>query len=254
MATDWKQGDYRVVADRLRPAARHLVELAAPAAGERVADVAAGSGNLARFCTARGASVVAVDLVAEQLRLGPDAEDDPDIAWVVGDAHALPLRDGVVDAALSTFGLMYAGRPEAAVAEVARICRPGGMIGLTTWQTGGFQEGAGRVLSEMTGEVPQHDHLAVWGSAEQVATRLAAVADDVRVSTGELVVRAESIDAWWASREQAPPIASARASLSAEGYAELAHRMREVARACGTESDDGFSVIDVYLIGLGRVR
>lgn len=77
---DYRKGDYRAVADRLRPAAELVVEWCAPQPGHLVVDVAAGSGNVARLCAARAARVVAVDRVREQLLLG--RQDADPISWV----------------------------------------------------------------------------------------------------------------------------------------------------------------------------
>ena len=254
MVTDYRQGDYRIVAERLRPAAALLVTLAAPRAGDLVVDVAAGSGNVARLCTARGARALAVDRVPEQLALGRTDGPDDAISWVAGDARAMPVASGVADAALSTFGLIYAEQPDVAVAETARICRSGGTIGLTAWPADGHQQAFTTLLLEATGDRPPHDHLAVWGTAERIADRFAPVADGVRVVSGELLVRASSVDDWWHAREATPPIASARARLDDDAYDELARGMRSLAREVGEQDQDGFLLRDGYLAAVATVR
>jgi SAM-dependent methyltransferase len=253
-SVDYRQGDYRAVADRLRPAAEQLVGWCSPGAGDLVVDVAAGSGNVARLCADRGADVVAVDLVVEQLLLGREPGDG--VGWVAGDAHALPVRDGVAAAALSTFGVIYAGRPDDAVRELARVCAPGGRIGLTAWPAGGYQEAAATALRDALGQdAGGHDHIAVWGTADRVAARLAAVADDVDVRTGELVATFPSVDAWWSSRSATTPsIVSARQHLDDAAFDALGRRHREIARECGDQDGDGFVLRDAYLVALARVR
>jgi SAM-dependent methyltransferase len=251
MATDYRQGDYRVVADRLRPASAQLVGWAAPAAGDLVVDVGAGSGNLARLCAARGARAVAVDRVREQLLLG--AGEGPGVDWLTGDARALPLRDRVADAALSVFALIYAEQPDLAVAELGRVTRPGGLIGLTAWPADGYQQAFTQLLVEYADVPPAHDHLAVWGGVGRIRQMLSPVADDVEVRTGELVGRWASVDAWWREREQTPPIAGPRSRLDAEEYDELGRRMREIAGEFGEQGED-FVLRDTYLLALGRRR
>ncbi|MFP5220383.1 MAG: class I SAM-dependent methyltransferase [Actinomycetes bacterium] len=251
---DFRQGDYRTVADRLRPAAEQLVAWCAPGPGELVVDIAAGNGNVARQCAERGADVVAVDLVLELLRLG--REDGPGVDWIAGDAHALPLRDGVAELALSTFGVIYADRPGDAVRELGRVCRSGGRIGLATWPKGGYQEGAAVALREVAGvDNGGHDHIAVWGDAEQIEARLAAVADDVEVREGALDATFPSLTEWWRSRSTTTPsIVSAMSRLDEDGRAALAQRYLDVAAECGSQTDDGFTLHDTYLVALARVR
>ena len=250
---DFSQGDYRVVAARLLPAAEQLVAWCAPSAGQLVVDVAAGSGNVAHLCTRRGANVVAVDLSVDLLRLG--REDGEGVRWVAGDAHALPLADDVADAALSTFGLIYADRPDDAVRELARVVRPGGRIGIATWPQGGYQGVVADTLRQVAGDGPHHDHVAVWGTAEQIRTRLSAVADDVEVREGRIEARFPSLDAWWQSRATTTPtIVHARGRLDDEGFADLTRRHLEAARASGVETEDGFVLRETYLVALGRVR
>lgn len=253
-SVDYRQGDYSTVAERLLPAARQLVEWCAPAAGQRVVDVAAGSGNVAHLCRARGADVVAVDRVLEQLQLGRTAGDG--IAWVVGDAHALPLPDDSADLVLSTFGLMFASRPEVAVAQAARVCRPGGRIGVTTWSGDHLQKAQNDVLADLLPELTAgFDHLAAWGTEGAVAERLGEVADEVVSQRAVLTRTYPSVEAWWAHRSRnAPPVVTAKQHLTAQQFQVLGERMREAARPFGRQTDDGFELEDEYLLAVARVR
>jgi ubiquinone/menaquinone biosynthesis C-methylase UbiE len=252
VATDYSMGDYRVVAQRLQPAAQELVAAAAPAAGNLVVDVAAGTGNVARLCTERGATVVAVDRSREQLLLGRE-DPDPDIAWVVGDAVALPVGSQLADAALSTFGLIYVEEPAVAVAEMARVCRPGGVIGLTAWQADGYQKAFATLLRQTLDLQVTHDFLVAWGTPAAIEQQLSLVAGDVQVHTADLVDRFPTVDDWWRARGSSPPMANARSLLDDAGYAELGRRMRALATEFG-ESDDGLVLRDRYLVATARFR
>lgn len=252
MATDYSQGDYRVVAKRLLPAAQELVTRCAPGSGDLVVDVAAGTGNVARLCAARGARVIATDLSPAQLRLGR-SDDDPHVSWVAADAHALPLRTGTADAALSTFGLVYAEQPGVAVAEVARVCRPGVALGLTAWRADGYQKASAMLLREALSLQVTHDFLVVWGDEDAIRQQLAPVADDVEVDTADLVDRYDSVDAWWQARQASPPMANARSQLDDAAYDELGRRMRELAQEFA-EPGEGIVLRDQYLVAVGRVR
>ena len=251
---DYRAGDYRVVAQRLRPAAERLVERCAPGAGDVVVDIGAGSGNVALLCAQRGASVVAVDRVPEQLLLGRE-DAAGGVHWVAGDAAALPLADESATAALSTFALIYVSDPDAAVRELARVTRPGATLGLTAWSQGAYQAESVQVfLASGALDLDGHDALEVWGSADRIAARLEPVADDVEVTEHALVGRFASLDAWWEQRLRTPPVMTARQRLDDAAFDELARRLREVAAAHATVDDDGFALHDPYLLAHARRR
>lgn len=218
---DYRKGNYRAVADRLRPAAELLADWCAPQPGHLVVDVAAGSGNVAQLCASRSARVVAVDRVREQLLLG--RQDDDAIYWVVGDALDLPLADDVADAALSTFGVIFANPPDQAVRELTRVCRSRGVVGVTAWPDAGFQHAARQAFQEVGAFASGgHDHLAAWGTPERLAQRLGPVADEVEVCTGTLHATFPTLGDWWRSRATTPPVMTARECLDDAGFAELA--------------------------------
>lgn len=251
MQQDYRKGDYRVVADRLRPAAEELVAWTAPTG--LVVDVAAGSGNVSRAVRARGARAVAVDLVWEQLELGR-ADSGGDIAWVTGDALALPLRDDVGDAVLSTFGVIYVADAEAVVHELARVCRPGGVLGLTAWPLGGYQQASAEALGAALRGMTTDDHLYRWGDEDRATACLSSVAEDVQVRRNALLSSYPSVEAWWERvSAAAPPLVSARESLGESAFAELGERLRDVARSFGTTGATGFVLHDEYLMVRGTV-
>jgi SAM-dependent methyltransferase len=106
--------------------------------GERVLDVAAGSGNAALAAARRGAAVTATDFVPQLLKAaGRRAQAEGlDLETREADAQALPFPDESFDVVLSTFGVMFAPDQARAAAELLRVCRPGGRIGLTAWTPG----------------------------------------------------------------------------------------------------------------------
>ncbi len=106
--------------------------------GERVLDVAAGSGNAALAAARRGARVTATDFVPALLDTAARRAqaEGLDLETQEADAQALPFADGAFDAVLSTFGVMFAPDQSRAAAELLRVCRPGGRIGLTAWTPG----------------------------------------------------------------------------------------------------------------------
>lgn len=128
---DWGEGRYESTAQELAPASEQVVEAAGIGAGERVLDVACGTGNAAAVAAARGARVVGVD-GAERL-LGVARERVPEGQFLHGDLERLPVEDASFDVVLSVFGVIFAHDARRAAAELRRVVRPGGRIVLATW-------------------------------------------------------------------------------------------------------------------------
>jgi len=137
----WASGDYPAVAVELIPQlGPELVRACGVRAGQRVLDVAAGSGNAAIPAAALGATVTASDLTPELFDAGRRiaAERGVDLDWVEADAEALPFDDGSFDVVMSCVGAMFAPRHQVTADELVRVCRPGGTIGMINWTPQGF--------------------------------------------------------------------------------------------------------------------
>jgi SAM-dependent methyltransferase len=137
----WALGDYASVASEVIPTlGERLAEVVGCGPGQRVLDVAAGSGNAAIPAARRGARVVASDLTPELLETGrrlAEAED-LNLEWRQADAEALPFEDGEFDAVISCVGVMFAPHHQAAADELVRVLRPGGTLALLSWTPQGF--------------------------------------------------------------------------------------------------------------------
>ena len=136
-AAVWSAGgkEYDQISKGIADAIEHCVLRLNPQPGERILDLSTGTGWTSRVVARRGANVIGVDIASALLdaaRARADAEGLP-IRYHLGDAESLPFEDGEFDAVVSTFGVMFASRPEAAAGELARVCRKGGRIALTTW-------------------------------------------------------------------------------------------------------------------------
>jgi 2-polyprenyl-3-methyl-5-hydroxy-6-metoxy-1,4-benzoquinol methylase len=130
----WALGDYHEFARRsLWVFGQELVEACGIGPGQRVLDVAAGSGNVAIRAAQAGAEVVASDLTPENFEAGrrEAAARGVRLEWVEADAEALPFADGEFDVVTSAFGAVFAPHQQVVADELLRVCRPGGMIGLT---------------------------------------------------------------------------------------------------------------------------
>jgi SAM-dependent methyltransferase len=136
----WASGDYHQIAALIVPVSERLCDTADLRAGERVLDVATGSGNTAIAAARRLCDVTGADYVPALLERGrrrAAAEGLP-VEFKEGDAEALPAPDGSYDVVLSTFGVMFAPNQEQAARELLRVCRPGGRIGLASWTPEGW--------------------------------------------------------------------------------------------------------------------
>ncbi len=168
----WALGDYPSLATDLLPElGRTLVTACGVTSGDRVLDVAAGSGNVAIPAAQTGATVVASDLTPELFEAGRAlaAERGVSLDWREADAEALPFADGDFDVVLSCVGVMFAPHHQAAADELVRVCRPGGRIGLISWTPEGF---IGRLFATMKPYAPPPPPGAqpppLWGSEEHV--------------------------------------------------------------------------------------
>jgi SAM-dependent methyltransferase len=127
----WASGDYpSMVETFLTPLGPRLVEFAGIGAGQRVLDVAAGTGNASIPAAQAGADVVASDLTPELFEAGRAraAAAGVELEWVEADAHGLPFEDGSFDTVISSIGVMFAPFHQTAADELVRVCRPGGTI------------------------------------------------------------------------------------------------------------------------------
>ncbi|MDT7792364.1 MAG: hypothetical protein QOD59_1800 [Mycobacterium sp.] len=132
----WASGDYaKLAAGLVTPLGLVLVQATGIARGDRVLDVAAGTGNAAIPAALTGASVVASDLCPELLEDGRAlaAESGAELEWREANAHELPFGDNEFDVVMSCIGVMFAPFHQLAADELVRVCKPGGRIGLISW-------------------------------------------------------------------------------------------------------------------------
>lgn len=130
---------YDEISRGIADAIEHTVERLAPRPGERILDVATGTGWTARRIAERNLAVTGVDFAPEVVAAARAIARarNLDIVFDDGDAEALPYADASFDAVVSTFGVMFVQRPEDAAREMARVCRKGGRLALATWTTDG---------------------------------------------------------------------------------------------------------------------
>lgn len=174
MRTSWMAGDFGRIAAHTAQEAAEFVARINIAPGARVLDVACGTGNLAIPAAKRGAQVTGVDIAPntlEQARARAAAEGVA-ATFDEGDAEQLPYADASFDVVMSMYGAMFAPRPELAAAELARVCKPGGLIAMANWTPGGF---VGKSFAISASKLPPPDGVpapVLWGDEATVRERL----------------------------------------------------------------------------------
>jgi SAM-dependent methyltransferase len=190
----WATGDYPKLASELvAPLGPVLVEACRVGPGDRVLDVAAGTGNAAIPAALTGASVVASDLTPELLDSGraTAVERGVELEWQEANAEALPFADNEFDTVMSCIGVMFAPHHQSAADELVRVCRPSGTIGLISWTPEGH---IGRLFAAMKPHVPPPppgvQAPPLWGDEEHVRALLGDRVDDVVTERRMLTVNA----------------------------------------------------------------
>jgi ubiquinone/menaquinone biosynthesis C-methylase UbiE len=194
--TMWASGDFHAVAALIQPVAEDLCEAVDLRADWRVLDVATGSGNAALAAARRGCDVVGIDYVPALLARGRRRAEAEglDIDLVEGDAESIPFPDASFDAVLSVYGAMFAPDHEKTFAELARVCRPGGRIGLATWTPDGF---IGEMLKVVSTHVPHAPGVAsplLWGTKAYIGSMFGDTIDGLGCRERTFTFRFRSAD------------------------------------------------------------
>jgi SAM-dependent methyltransferase len=173
----WALGDYTNVATEVvAPLGPVLLSASGIGAGDRVLDVAAGSGNVAIPAALLGADVTASDLCPDLLERGREIAQarGASLRWVEANAEALPFDNDNFDGVLSCIGVMFAPHHQASADELVRVCRPGGVIGLISWTPEGF---VGQMFATMKPFMPPLapgvQPAPLWGNEDHVRGLLA---------------------------------------------------------------------------------
>jgi ubiquinone/menaquinone biosynthesis C-methylase UbiE len=168
----WALGNYHEFTKRsLWVFGPMLVEACRIGPGQRVLDVAAGTGNVAIRAAEGGADVIASDLTPENFTAGrcEAAAHGVELEWVEADAEALPFADGEFDVVTSAFGAVFAPHHEVVADELLRVCRPGGTIGLAAITRTGWSDDFFHMLSDFLGPTLGDASPLQWGDERHVA-------------------------------------------------------------------------------------
>lgn len=222
----WSTGDYAVVGTTLQIVGESLSEAVDVRAGERVVDVAAGNGNASLAAARRFANVVSTDYVEALLAQGSAraAAERLPIDFRTADAEELPFPDASFDVVLSTFGVMFTADAERCAAELLRVCRPGGRIGLASWTPDGM---VGRIFALLGRHVPPAPGTrspALWGTERRLAELFGPEAGSIRSAERSFVFRYRSAAHWLeVFRTYYGPIVKAFAALAPAAQQALEH-------------------------------
>jgi ubiquinone/menaquinone biosynthesis C-methylase UbiE len=168
----WGSGDYAVIGTTLTVTGELLAEACDLRYDEAVLDVAAGNGNATLAAARRGCVVTSTDYVQALLERGRERAraEHFDVTFREADAENLPDEDSSFDAVLSTFGVMFTPDQVRAAAQLSRVCRPGGRIGLTCWTPEGFIGQMFKVLGRYAPLPPGVASPLMWGVESHLHT------------------------------------------------------------------------------------
>ena len=254
-AAVWSSGGrhYDAISRGIADSIEHCVFRLDPKPGERILDLSTGTGWTSRVVARRGADVVGVDIASDLLDAarGAAAAEGLRIEYRLGDAESLPFEDASFDAVVSTVGVMFATRPEAAAAELARVCRKGGRIALTTWTPDGNVFGMFSVMKRYmpAPASPAPRSPFEWGHIERVRELL----DDafaLRFERSTSFYREPSAEAAWSTFSTGyGPTKSLAMSLDPDRLAEL--RSDFIAFHATFATELGICVPREYLLTVG---
>ena len=201
-ASVWNSGGagYEGISRGIADSIEHAVLRLNPQPGEYILDLATGTGWTSRLVARRGARVVGIDLGADLIRAAQEQArgEGLEIQYRIGDAEALPFDDGEFDAVISTCGIMFASRPEAAASELVRVTRKGGRIALTTWLPDSNLFEMFKVMKPYMASPPNPAPPSPfgWGKPERVR-ELLGDAFDLKFEQGTSYYREPSGEAAW---------------------------------------------------------
>ncbi len=239
----WAAGDFGKIAPAAQGVGEWLCDEVPLYAGQRVLDVGCGTGNTALAAARRRTEVMGADPVEFLLnRARQRAEfEGLTVDWRLGGAEALPCESEAFDVVLSSFGLIFSGDAEGAVAEVARVLKPGGVVAFTAWREGCLNDELFRICAAARPELKTIGGARDWGREGFVVEQLGRAFTEIRFVPRLFVARAVSVEAWLSGMKQfLAPVVLAYEGLSAAAAAELDDRMLTLGAGKNEAPEHGF--------------
>lgn len=247
----WSKGDYSAVGVMFVPVSEQLCDAVEIRAGQTVLDVATGTGNTALAAARRFCDVTGVDFVPSWLERAREraAVERLPILFLEGDAEALPFPDNSFDVVLSTFGCMFAPNQEKTAAELLRVCRPGGKIGLANWTPEGY---VGQILKTVMKYAapppPGFRSPVLWGTEARLqqlfADQVASMDCTRRVLHFRFLSLAHANDV---NNKYTGPITSVYESLDDARKAEFSQEMESLMSKSNRSGDSSLLIPSDYL-------
>jgi ubiquinone/menaquinone biosynthesis C-methylase UbiE len=246
----WSAGDYAIIGTTLQIVGEQLAEAMDLRAGQTVLDVAAGNGNVTLAAARRWCDVTSTDYVETLLARGRRRAEAEglQVKFQIADAENLPFVDAAFDVVVSTFGGMFSPDQDRTAAEMVRVCRSGGRIGLANWTPESFVghmfKTIGKYLPPPTGVKSP----AVWGTSSWVKTTFAAAASKIDANPRTFIFRYRSakhfLDIF---RTYYGPVLKAFEAVNATGRKALARDIIDLVERFNTSGDKTMVVPSEYL-------
>ena len=246
----WASGDYAIVGTTLQIVGESLCEALDLRSGQHVLDVAAGNGNASLAAARRWCEVTATDYVPallERARERAAAERLP-MQFQEADAEALPFADASFDAVVSTFGVMFVADHARAAAELLRVCKPGGKIGLANWTPDGFIGQLFKTIGKHRPPPAGAKSPALWGTRARLGELFEAGARSIKAAERHFVFRYRSPEHWLeVFRNYYGPTLKAFAALDAPAQAALERDLLALIDQLNRSGDGTMVVPSEYL-------
>jgi len=245
----WASGDFAVIGATLQLVGELLCEGVDLRAGERVLDVAAGSGNATLAAARRFGKVTSTDYVPGLLERGRQRAEAEGftVTFEVADAEALPFPDASFDVVLSSFGVMFAPDHQQSARELMRVCRTGGRIGLASWTPQGFLGQLFQVVAKHVPPMPGVQSPLMWGTAAHIQD-LFAGATSISHTPQFFAFRYESAEHWVdVFRTYYGPVHKAFAALDGPRQSALEQDLLALLRRSDRGGGSGLVVPAEYL-------
>jgi ubiquinone/menaquinone biosynthesis C-methylase UbiE len=246
----WSSGDYAVIGTTLQIVGEELCEALDVHSGQKVLDVAAGNGNASLAAARRWCDVVATDYAPSLLERAREraAAERLDIEFREADAEALPFQDGSFDVVVSTFGVMFTPDQDRAAAEMIRVCKPGGKIGLANWTPDGFIGHLFKTIGKHVPPAPGTKSPALWGTRARIGELFEARTNSVEIATRNFVFRYRTPAHWLeVFKTYYGPVLKTFASLEPVAQATLQHDLMDLIDRFNRSKDGSMVVPSEYL-------
>ena len=254
--TTWATGDYPGVAEHIaQTMPTHVITAAGIEAGDRVLDVATGTGNVALAAARDGATVTGLDLTPELLDVARQraVAVGADVEFVEGDCEALPFGDASFDRVLSVVGVQFAPRHAVTAAELVRVCSPGGVIGLANWTPEGVIGQLFRIMGRyLPAPPPFVSAPPLWGDVAHVRSLFAGHDVELSFQRGYNAFRFATVAEYQTYFEQKyGPMVKARETLG-DRWLDCQAEIRELYDSLNHATDGTCHIEAEYLLVLGR--